>query len=82
MQEEPKNVILVVDDTPTNLNVLLPTLEGAGFDVLIATDGKQALQRSALGSPDLILLDVLMPGMDGFETCRRLKAEPAYAKSR
>ncbi|MGI9333017.1 MAG: sigma 54-interacting transcriptional regulator [Gammaproteobacteria bacterium] len=66
--------LLIVDDTPTNLQVLLDALESAGFDVLVATSGQQALERAKLGSPDLILLDVVMPGMDGFETCRQLKS--------
>ena len=74
---EDKGLLMVVDDTPANLYALLPTLEAAGFDVLVATNGHQALQRAAIGAPHLILLDVLMPGMDGFETCRRLKADPA-----
>lgn len=76
MEDETSDTILVVDDTPTNLDVLLPTLEVAGFDVLIATDGKQALQRAERGLPDLVLLDVLMPGLDGFETCRQMKLNP------
>lgn len=68
--------VLIVDDTPTNLMVLLETLEEAGYDVLVAKSGAQALERARLGSPDLILLDVVMPEMNGFETCRRLKATP------
>lgn len=68
--------VLIVDDTPTNLQVLLDALENAGYDVLVASSGEEALQRAQLGAPDLILLDVVMPDMDGFETCRRLKAEP------
>ncbi|MFO1349592.1 MAG: sigma 54-interacting transcriptional regulator [Gammaproteobacteria bacterium] len=77
MQSDDDGVILIVDDTPTNLQVLLSCLHSAGFKVLIATDGQQALQRAEIGKPDLILLDVVMPGMDGFETCRRLKASPS-----
>jgi DNA-binding NtrC family response regulator len=73
--DKSRPLVLVVDDTPSNLNALLPTLETAGFDVLIATGGEQALQRARLGAPELVLLDVVMPGMDGFETCRRLKAD-------
>ncbi len=75
--QDTRGLVLVVDDTPTNLDVLLPTLEGAGLDVLIATDGAQALQRARVGAPELVLLDVVMPGIGGFETCRRLKADPA-----
>ncbi len=65
--------ILIVDDSPTNLRVLLDYLEKSGFDVLVAPNGERALRQLDLIRPDLILLDVLMPGIDGFETCRRLK---------
>jgi signal transduction histidine kinase len=68
-----KDTILIVDDNPTNLGVLFDYLRGAGFKVLIAEDGDGALQRATYAQPDIILLDVLMPGIDGFETCRRLK---------
>lgn len=66
--------ILVVDDTPTNLEVLFDFLSNAGFKVLFAEDGESALETVNYATPDLILLDILMPGLDGFETCRRLKA--------
>ena len=69
--------ILAVDDVPENLDVLLRTLEGMGYEVLVATSGEMALKLAADGRPDLILLDVMMPGLDGYETCRRLKADPA-----
>jgi PAS domain S-box-containing protein len=69
-----KNVILIVDDTPTNLEMLFDFLGNSGFKVLIAEDGESAIERAEYAPPDLILLDVLMPGIDGFETCRRLKA--------
>jgi PAS domain S-box-containing protein len=65
--------VLVVDDTPANLGVLFELLGTAGFDVLVAEDGESALRRVALARPDVILLDVLMPGLDGFATCERLK---------
>jgi two-component system, sensor histidine kinase and response regulator len=68
-------VVLVVDDTPVNINVLFETLERRGYKVLVASNGETALERARLGSPDVILLDVMMPGIDGFETCRRLKAD-------
>jgi formate hydrogenlyase transcriptional activator len=71
----PKPVILVADDTPANLSVLLEVLGQAGFDVLIAEDGESAVQRASYAQPDLILLDVLMPELDGFATCERLKAQ-------
>ena len=75
MQNINDDTILIVDDNPTNLQLLLNTLQNAGFKVLIATDGKQALQRAQLGKPDLILLDVIMPDMDGYTTCQRLKSD-------
>ena len=65
--------ILIVDDTPANLGVAVDFLEGKDFTVLVAQDGEEGLQRAQLVLPDLILLDVMMPGIDGFETCRRLK---------
>lgn len=68
-----KGVILVVDDTPTNLDVLLDLLEADGFKVVVAEDGEIAIAQAEYAPPDLILLDILMPGIDGFETCRRLK---------
>ncbi|MBD2541925.1 response regulator, partial [Coleofasciculus sp. FACHB-SPT36] len=69
-----KGVILIVDDTPTNLGMLFDFLAHSGFQVLVAEDGESAIESAEYASPDLILLDVLMPGIDGFETCRRLKA--------
>ncbi|SAL86248.1 sensory box histidine kinase/response regulator [Caballeronia arvi] len=67
--------VLIVDDTPANLGVVVDSLEARGIRVLVALDGVEALQRAALTQPDLILLDVKMPGIDGFETCRRLKRD-------
>jgi len=69
--------ILIVDDIPANLSVMVDHLETNGFQVLVAQNGEEALQRSEFTGPDLILLDVTMPGMDGFEVCRRLKLNPA-----
>lgn len=69
-----QSIILVVDDTPTNLEVLFDLLGSSGFRVLVAEDGESAIEKANYAHPDLILLDVLMPGIDGFETCRRLKA--------
>jgi DNA-binding response OmpR family regulator/DNA-binding CsgD family transcriptional regulator len=73
------DVVLVVDDVPDNLAVLHDALDESGYTVLVATDGASALARAAQARPDIILLDALMPGMDGFEVARRLKAEPATA---
>ena len=72
-----QEVILIVDDTPSNIQVLSDLLKEYGFKVLVAKDGESCLQRLEKIRPDLILLDILMPGIDGFETCRRLKASPA-----
>ncbi len=66
--------ILVVEDTPDTVRLLTAALEAAGMDVLVALDGAAALQVAARARPDLVLMDAVMPGMDGFETCRRLKA--------
>lgn len=67
--------ILLVDDNLTNLKVLSESLRGQGWTTLVADDGESALEQVEYASPHLILLDVMMPGMDGFETCRRLKAK-------
>ncbi len=74
MSSPQRQTILIVDDTPANVGVLLEYLEDCGFDVAVAQDGAEGLQRAQYLLPDLILLDVTMPGMDGFEMCRRLKA--------
>jgi len=70
-----RSVILVVDDTPANLEVLFNFLTDSGFKILVAEDGESAIQKAEYASPDLILLDIIMPGIDGFETCCRLKAK-------
>jgi DNA-binding response OmpR family regulator/DNA-binding CsgD family transcriptional regulator len=70
-----RDTVLVVDDTPQTLGFLTDTLDHAGFTVLIATDGESALALVEQITPDLVLMDAVMPGMDGFETCRRLKGE-------
>ena len=67
--------ILVVDDQPLNVELLEADLLAHGYEVVTAYDGKSALEKVANESPDLILLDVMMPGMDGFEVCRRLKSD-------
>jgi len=70
--------ILVVDDTPANIGVLLEALENATYEVLVAESGQSALAQLEHITPDLILLDVMMPGMDGFEACARLKARSSW----
>ncbi len=69
--------VLIVDDEPHNLDVLNNCLRESGFKVLVATDGEQALKRVSHVRPDLILMDLMLPGIDGFETCRRLKTMEA-----
>ena len=71
--------ILIVDDIATNLNVLCQALESEGYNVIAAPSGEVALKIATQTPPDLILLDIMMPGIDGFETCRCLKAQPATA---
>jgi signal transduction histidine kinase/DNA-binding response OmpR family regulator len=75
--EEQKPTLLIVDDRLDNVQLLAAFLASEGFETLIARDGQSALEKAAYARPDLILLDVLMPGLDGFETCRKLKASEA-----
>jgi DNA-binding response OmpR family regulator/DNA-binding CsgD family transcriptional regulator len=70
-----RDVALVVDDSPETLRLLTDALDGAGMTVLVAMDGAAAMRIVDQITPDIILLDAVMPGMDGFETCRRLKRE-------
>ncbi|NEQ42079.1 MAG: response regulator [Leptolyngbya sp. SIOISBB] len=72
--------ILLVDDNPNNLAVLSDFLGDMGFEILVARDGESALQKVNYALPDLILLDIMMPGMDGFETCQELKSRPDTSK--
>jgi adenylate cyclase len=72
------NRILIVEDTPANIQALASILKDKGYQISVATNGKQALEVLARVQPDLILLDVMMPEMDGFETCRRLKAHEIW----
>lgn len=68
--------LLIVDDNPTNLSILFEYLDNYGFKVFVALDGETAIEQLKYTQPDIILLDVMMPGIDGFETCNRLKANP------
>jgi len=68
-------VVLIIDDDPHNLAIMTDLLEEADFTVLAAEDGESGVKRAAYAGPDLILLDIMMPGIDGYETCRRLKAQ-------
>jgi DNA-binding NarL/FixJ family response regulator len=74
-----QGIVLIVDDAPENLAMLHEALDEGGYQVLIAIDGHSAIERVARLLPDVILLDAIMPGIDGFETCRRLKANPVSA---
>jgi len=71
--------LLIVDDTPQNLRLISDFLAEQGFELMLTRSGKQALEKIHRGTPDLVLLDVRMPDMDGFEVCRRLKAQPSVA---
>lgn len=72
-------VVLVVDDVPDNVSLLHDALDESGYTVLVATRGEAALQRAVQAVPDIVLLDAMMPGMDGFEVARRLKADARTA---
>jgi len=80
LAELPRDIVLLVDDSPEALGFLTDALEQSGFSVLIATSGSAALGIVERITPDLILLDAVMPSMDGFETCRKLKSNPAISQ--
>jgi DNA-binding NarL/FixJ family response regulator len=71
---EPRDIVLIVDDSPEALGFLTDALEQSGFSVLIATSGQASINIAEKITPDIILMDAVMPSLDGFETCRRLKA--------
>ncbi len=77
--QAPGTVVLIVDDVPDNVAVLHDALDEAGYTVLVALDGESALRRAQQALPDVVLLDAVMPGMDGFDVARQLKAHPATA---
>ena len=74
-----RNIVLVVDDSPETLRMLTDAIEEAGMTVLVARESEHALSIIEKVLPDVILMDALMPGTDGFETCRRLKQNKALA---
>ena len=74
MVELSNSTVLVVDDTETNIDIMMETL-GDVYDVSVAIDGESALESVASDPPDLILLDIMMPGIDGYYVCRRIKAD-------
>ena len=71
--------ILVVDDVPENVRLLEAVLAAHGYEVVSATDGQTALDLALSAKPDLVLLDVMMPGMSGYDVCRAIRADPACA---
>jgi CheY-like chemotaxis protein/DNA-binding CsgD family transcriptional regulator len=75
LEAENRDIVLIVDDVPENLALLHDALDEAGYTVLVATNGEDALQRARNSRPDVILLDALMPGMDGFEVAQRMKTD-------
>jgi DNA-binding response OmpR family regulator len=78
-EDSHRGTVLVVDDAPDTLRMLCDALSGEGYTVLVALSGQQALERLDLIVPDAILLDAVMPGLSGFETCQRIKAHASWA---
>ena len=74
--DKKRDTVLIVDDSPETLRMLTDALDGAGMTVMVALDGASAMRVVEQIVPDIILLDAVMPGIDGFETCRRLKRLP------
>ena len=72
-----RSTILIVDDNPTNLEVLSGVMVDSGWEILVALDGESAIEQMEYARPDLVILDVMMPGIDGFETCYRIKSNAA-----
>src|SRR5216683_2749530 len=70
--------ILIVDDTPHNVKMLADLLAAKGYAIVTAVSGQEGLEKVEAEQPDLVLLDVMMPGMDGYEVCRRIRANPEY----
>lgn len=79
LSAEPGAVVLIVDDVPDNVAPLHDALDDAGYTVLVALDGEAAIRRAQQALPDVVLLDAVMPGLDGFEVARQLKADPLTA---
>ena len=75
-----RDIVLIVDDSAETLSFLTQALEDAGLSVLVAVDGNMALEQMGLLTPDLVLLDAVMPGMDGFETCRKIKQNERFSR--
>jgi len=73
--------ILIIEDDPATSRLVEYTLRHRGYEVITATNGLQGVQKAHSESPDLIILDIMLPGIDGFEICRRLRSEPATGKT-
>jgi DNA-binding NarL/FixJ family response regulator len=76
--KEPRRIVLIVDDSPDTLRMLTDAIEDAGMTVLVALDGEQALSLIDRITPDVILMDAVMPGLDGFEVCRQIKQRSSF----
>ncbi|CAG0963234.1 partial Response regulator PleD, partial [Anaerolineae bacterium] len=74
------STILIVDDEPAGLHTLESILDGQGYQIVMAQSGPEALEKTRQLLPDVILLDVMMPGMDGFEVCRTIRNDPLLAE--
>ncbi|MHB8621651.1 MAG: response regulator, partial [Chloroflexota bacterium] len=77
MAEEPMGRVLVIDDSPTNVAAIRLELQQAGYEVMTAATGRAGLETAVAGRPDVVLLDILMPDMDGYEVCRQIRTAPA-----
>jgi len=75
--KETRKTILIADDNPENLKILSETLSGSGYEIRVAMDGRAAVESAAALTPDMILLDIHMPEMDGYDACTLLKRDPA-----
>ncbi len=82
MAKKDRMRVLVVDDDPLVRNLLSAVLHDASFDLDEAVDGQDALAIATVRPPDVVVLDVMMPGVDGYEVCRTLRADPAFAQTR
>ena len=78
MNNQKSDTILIVDDNPANLSVLSDCLGNYNFEILVAQNGESAIQKANYAIPDLIVLDIMMPGIDGFETCKRFKRQSKH----
>ena len=74
------STVLVVEDSPTQREMITELLKGSGLKVIVAMDGMEALEKVQLSCPDLVVLDIVMPKMNGYEVCRRLKTDPKTQK--